>query len=254
MKMRMLCIFAAAAMLASAPACSPKTHVGGPETDDTHGQTQTTPGENGGGENGENGNGENGNGENGSGENGGGENGNGEHNNGGNGSGGNGNGNGENGSGESGSGGNGSGENGSGGNGNGGNGSGENGGGENGENENRQEDDNMIVSIYIGDKKFEAEIEDSETGRAFMDKLPLDLDMKELNGNEKYCYGVPLPQDAKHCPSIEAGDLMLYGKDCIVLFYAPAGGYSYTRIGRLKSVSGLKEAVGSSDVCVKFRI
>ena len=201
MKMRMLCIFAAAAMLASAPACSPKTHVGGPETDDTHGQTQTTPGENG--------NGESGNGENGSGENG----------------------NGENGSGE--------------------NGSGENG---NSENENRQEDDNMIVSIYIGDKKFEAEIEDSETGRAFMDKLPLDLDMKELNGNEKYCYGVPLPQDAKHCPSIEAGDLMLYGKDCIVLFYAPAGGYSYTRIGRLKSVSGLKEAVGSSDVCVKFRI
>lgn len=176
MKMRMLCIFAAAAMLASAPACSPKTHVGGPETDDPHGQAQTTPGENG------------------------------------------------------------------------------NGGNGNSENENRQEDDNMIVSIYIGDKKFEAEIEDSETGRAFMDKLPLDLDMKELNGNEKYCYGVPLPQDAKHCPSIEAGDLMLYGKDCIVLFYAPAGGYSYTRIGRLKSVSGLKEAVGSSDVCVKFRI
>ena len=215
MKMRMLCIFAAAAMLASAPACSPKTHIGGPETDDTHGQTQTTPGENGGGGNGS---GENGNHENGGGENGSGGNGNGD---------GSGNGNGEN---------------------------GENGENGNGENENRQEDDNMIVSIYIGDKRFEAEIEDSETGRAFMGKLPLDLDMKELNGNEKYCYGVPLPQDAKHCPSIEAGDLMLYGKDCIVLFYAPAGGYSYTRIGRLKSVSGLKEAVGSSDVCVKFRI
>ena len=250
--MRMLCIFAAAAMLASAPACSPKTHVGGPETDDTHGQTQTTPGDNGNGENG-NGNGGNGGGENG-------ENGNSENGNGGNGSGGNGNGeNGENGNSENGNGENGSGENGSGGTGSGENGkgeNGENGNGENGngENENRQEDDNMIVSIYIGDKKFEAEIEDSETGRAFMDKLPLDLDMKELNGNEKYCYGVPLPQDAKHCPSIEAGDLMLYGKDCIVLFYAPAGGYSYTRIGRLKSVSGLKEAVGSSDVCVKFRI
>ncbi|MCH5173470.1 MAG: hypothetical protein J1D85_04585 [Bacteroidales bacterium] len=226
----MLCIFAAAAMLASAPACSPKTHVGGPETDDTHGQTQTTPGENSGDGNG---NGENGNG---------------------NGGNDNGNGNGENGNGDGNC--NGSGENGGGGNGNGESGGGGNGSDENGnsENENRQEDDNMIVSIYIGDKKFEAEIEDSETGRAFMDKLPLDLDMKELNGNEKYCYGVPLPQDAKHCPSIEAGDLMLYGKDCIVLFYAPAGGYSYTRIGRLKSVSGLKEAVGSSDVCVKFCI
>ena len=241
MKMRMLCIFAAAAMLASAQACSPKTHVGGPETDDTHGQTQTTPGENGSAGNGENGSGENGNGN--------GENGSGESGSGGNGSG-------ENGSGENSNGENGSGENGNGenGNGSGENGNGENGENGNGENENRQEDDNMIVSIYIGDKKFEAEIEDSETGRAFMDKLPLDLDMKELNGNEKYCYGVPLPQDAKHCPSIEAGDLMLYGKDCIVLFYAPAGGYSYTRIGRLKSVSGLKEAVGSSDVCVKFRI
>ena len=112
--------------------------------------------------------------------------------------------------------------------------------------------ESMTITITVGDNIFKADIEDSETGKAFIGKLPLSLDMSELNGNEKYCYGVSLPRDDKYCNSISAGDLMLYSGNCIVLFYGPAGGYSYTRIGKLVSAEGLKEALGTGSVKVSF--
>ena len=45
---------------------------------------------------------------------------------------------------------------------------------------------------------------------------------------------------------------MLFSGNCVVLFYGPAGGYSYTRIGRLLSTEGLKDALGTGDVRVTF--
>ena len=110
----------------------------------------------------------------------------------------------------------------------------------------------MTISITVGSKVFKADIEDTETGKAFIGKLPLTLDMSELNGNEKYCYGVSLPKADKYYDSIAAGDLMLYSGSCVVLFYGPAGGYSYTRIGKLTSTDGLKEALGKGSVKVTF--
>ena len=114
------------------------------------------------------------------------------------------------------------------------------------------EDASMKVKITAGGKTFAADIEDSETGKAFWDKLPMTLQMSELNGNEKYCYGVTLPRNDKHYGSIAAGDLMLYSGDCIVLFYGAAGGYSYTRIGKVADVTGLASALGKSSIMVKF--
>ena len=81
--------------------------------------------------------------------------------------------------------------------------------------------DHLIV-VKVGGKRFAAKIEDTATGRTFMEKLPLTLDMTELNGNEKYRYGVALPTAAQYFAKIEAGDLMLYGSNCLVLFYGAA--------------------------------
>ena len=115
-----------------------------------------------------------------------------------------------------------------------------------------QPQETMTISIKAGGKTFKADIQDSETGRAFLAKLPFTLDMSELNGNEKYCYGVTLPRADKYFGSIAAGDLMLYSGQCIVLFYGPAGGYSYTRIGKLQSTDGLAAALGDGSVSVRF--
>lgn len=121
-----------------------------------------------------------------------------------------------------------------------------------GNDKDNQENKSMKVKITAGGKTFTAEIEDSETGNAFLAKLPLTLDMSELNGNEKYCYGISLPRDDRRYDRIEAGDLMLYGGNCLVLFYGPAGGYSYTRVGKVTQADGLAEALGKGKVTVKF--
>ena len=124
-------------------------------------------------------------------------------------------------------------------------------GGGSGDN-NNQAEESMTIDIIIGDNVFKADIEATETGRAFIEKLPLTLAMSELNGNEKYCYGIALPHADKYFDSLAAGDLMLYSGNCIVLFYGPAGGYSYTRIGRLQSADGLAAALGKGSVTVTF--
>ncbi len=89
---------------------------------------------------------------------------------------------------------------------------------DNGQNDTNEET-TMKVTITVAGNSFTATIEDSETGNAFMGKLPMTLEMSELNGNEKYCYGVSLPNNDKRYDSIKAGDLMLYSGNCIVLFY-----------------------------------
>ena len=111
------------------------------------------------------------------------------------------------------------------------------------------------INITIGNKTFVADIENTETGRAFVSRLPMTLNMSELNGNEKYYYlNESLPTNAQHYNTIETGDLMLYGNSCIVLFYGKAGGYSYTRLGKLKQTDGLANAVGSGSVSIKFEV
>ena len=110
------------------------------------------------------------------------------------------------------------------------------------------------INIIIGSKTFTATLADSETGEAFAALLPLTVTMNELNGNEKYHYlSTSLPTAANQPGTIHAGDLMLYGNNCVVLFYETFNsGYSYTRIGALDDPSGLSDALGNGNVSVRF--
>ena len=110
------------------------------------------------------------------------------------------------------------------------------------------------INIIVGSKSFTATLADSETGEAFAALLPLSVTMNELNGNEKYHYlSSSLPTAAYQPGTIHAGDLMLYGNDCVVLFYETFNsGYSYTRIGAIDNPSGLASALGSGNVSVRF--
>ena len=112
----------------------------------------------------------------------------------------------------------------------------------------------MKINVVVGNKTFAATIADTETGHAFYNLLPLSLNMNELNGNEKYCYlDNSLPTASFRPGTIKAGDLMLYGSSCVVLFYETfSSGYSYTGIGTLDNPEGLAEALGSGNVSVKF--
>ena len=111
-----------------------------------------------------------------------------------------------------------------------------------------------IMRIVIGDYEFEAVLEDSPAADALKEQLPLELSMSELNGNEKYNYlDFNLPTDAYSPGQFQAGDIMLYGDSCLVVFYESfSTPYSYTRIGHIEDVTDLQTAVGGGSVQMLF--
>ncbi len=123
-------------------------------------------------------------------------------------------------------------------------------------NESLPQTDQTQINIKIGQNLFSATLENNDTAEALKQKFPLTLTMSELNGNEKYHYlSEDLPSNPKRINTIHTGDLMLYGTNCIVLFYETfSTTYSYTKIGSIIEASGLKEALGSGDVTITFSI
>lgn len=123
--------------------------------------------------------------------------------------------------------------------------------------ENKNEEDESMISkivIKINEHEFTATLEENETAQAFAKLLPLEKNMVELNGNEKY-YDLHqnLPSNPKKVGRIEAGDLMLFQNNFIAVFYkAHSTNYNYTRIGKIDDPTGLMEAVGSGDVVMSF--
>lgn len=112
------------------------------------------------------------------------------------------------------------------------------------------------IVLTVGGQTFSATLLDNETARQLAAQFPLTLNMSELNGNEKYFYmDSELPTDSCQPGQINAGDLMLYGNNCLVLFYESfSSGYSYTRLGSLDDPAGLSEALGSGSAEVTFSI
>ncbi|MBR0260575.1 MAG: hypothetical protein IJQ85_02165 [Selenomonadaceae bacterium] len=110
------------------------------------------------------------------------------------------------------------------------------------------------VTIQINGKNFSATLEDNPTARAFAEMIPLEVDMTELNGNEKYFYlDKDLPADSVSVKQIHAGDLMLFGSNCVVIFYKDfTTNYSYTRLGKLDNPADLEKTLGKGNVRVAF--
>ena len=110
------------------------------------------------------------------------------------------------------------------------------------------------ITITIGDRIFTATMEQNSTAEAFRALLPLTLEMQELNGNEKYHYlSQSLPTNRTKVGTIHAGDIMLYGDNCVVVFYETfTTTYQYTPIGHISNPKGFKEALGSGSVTINF--
>ena len=110
------------------------------------------------------------------------------------------------------------------------------------------------ITIRVNDREYKVRIADNEAAQEFASSTPFELPMIELNGNEK-CYqgSDKLKAEAYNPGRIEAGDLMLYGDDCIVLFYKSFDTtYGYTRLGWVEDAEDLEEVLGSDNVTVIF--
>ena len=106
------------------------------------------------------------------------------------------------------------------------------------------------INVSINNQKYNATIENNETAKKFINQLPQEFNMKELNGNEKYVYmDNLLPTNSINPRHIQSGDIMLYGSDCLVIFYKSFDtNYGYTKIGHIDNLPDL----GNENVIVKF--
>ncbi|WP_404410186.1 cyclophilin [Exiguobacterium aurantiacum] len=97
--------------------------------------------------------------------------------------------------------------------------------------------------------------ETNPTAEALQARLLLTLSMQDLHQNEKYFYfNEPFPTNPERVGSIRAGDVMLYGDDCLVLFYKDVEtSYAYTRIGRVEDFATLEPLLGSGTVELTFQ-
>lgn len=108
--------------------------------------------------------------------------------------------------------------------------------------------------MTVGERRMAVTLADTEAARAFAARLPLTLDMTDLNGNEKK-FDLPkdLPANARRPGTIRNGDLMLYGANTVVIFYLTFDSpYAYTRLGRVDDPNGLAQALGQGSARVRF--
>lgn len=108
--------------------------------------------------------------------------------------------------------------------------------------------DNM--KVFINDKEYIIKLEDNDTVKKLITLLPIEVEMKELNGNEKYIYlDYDLPTNSISPKHINKGDVYLYGDNCLVIFYKDFDTtYTYTKIGHIDNLDDLN----NSNIKVKF--
>lgn len=109
--------------------------------------------------------------------------------------------------------------------------------------------------IVVGEDEFEVELEDNESARALVRRLPIYGEFQELNGNEKYLkMDKALSSSDEAVGNIAAGDVMLYNSDTLVIFYKSfATSYKYTKIGHISNTANLEEKMGDSNIEIIIR-
>jgi len=110
------------------------------------------------------------------------------------------------------------------------------------------------MNIKIDNKIFKIVLEDNKTVKTLTQKLPITLEMSDLNNNEKYCYlNFTLPTDSKSVKSIKKGDVMLFGNSCLVIFYKSfTTSYSYTKIGHIENPADIETISDKKSIEVSF--
>ena len=115
---------------------------------------------------------------------------------------------------------------------------------------------NKSVNIKIKNKEYKLKLYDNQTAKYFLALLPLTVNMNDLNSNEKYHnLSKNLTTKTENIGNIKTGDFLLYGNNCIVLFYESfRTSYSYTRLGYIENTEGLKEALGRGSIEITFSL
>lgn len=120
----------------------------------------------------------------------------------------------------------------------------------------KEENTEMNMTVQIGSRSFTASLEDNAAVAALLERMeegPITLQMSDYAGFEKVgALGTSLPSSDRPTTT-QAGDIVLYQGDQIVLFYG-SNSWSYTRLGQIEELNGWQEALGKGDVSVTFSL
>ena len=113
---------------------------------------------------------------------------------------------------------------------------------------------NNKIKLIIGTKVFVATLFENETAKEFKKILPITLNMRDLNKNEKYFHFSENFSMDKFSPKmINSGDLMLWNDNSLVLFYETfSTNYQYTKVGKIDNSNMLAQTLGSDDIKITF--
>jgi len=84
--------------------------------------------------------------------------------------------------------------------------------------------------------------------------MPFTIQMDDLHQNEKYYYfDKSFPANPQPIQTIEAGDVLLYQNNCLVIFYQAAEPIvPYTRSGKISRFQEIQASFGNQSVSVQW--
>ena len=118
---------------------------------------------------------------------------------------------------------------------------------------NNQSED-VKINLIVNDKTFTATLDRNQTVNELISMFPMTLHMSDLHANEKYNYlSSSLTTNSNIPGRINAGDIKLFGNNCLVVFYESfSTSYSYTDLGKVDNVDEFIAELGSGSVSIRF--
>jgi len=110
------------------------------------------------------------------------------------------------------------------------------------------------INIKINGQVASIQLEDNATTKAIVAEAPFTVQMDDLHRNEKYHYfDKSFPTNLQAIQTIEAGDVLLYQNNCLVIFYQAAEPIvPYTRIGKIHQFQKIQPLVGRDSITVQW--
>lgn len=112
------------------------------------------------------------------------------------------------------------------------------------------------ITLKTENTKYEAVLYDNSTVKELIKNFPMIITMSDLHENEKY-YNLSkkFPALSENVSMVNKGDIMLFGDNCLVIFYKSFSTYyKYTRLGYIKNSDDLENSFGKGDIRITFEI
>ena len=112
------------------------------------------------------------------------------------------------------------------------------------------------IILKVKNKEYEAVLYDNSATRELIKNFPITITMSDLHENEKYYnFSKSFSTSSENVASINKGDIMLFGDNCLVIFYKSfSTRYKYTKLGYIKNTEDLESSFGKGDISITFEI